>query len=116
MNPVFVPMSVIVPMSGRGGSSSRVEFSKAWENFIGAAQSALGPILTLMAIIGVLMVIGSLAMWFFKKARGGGANTGGLMWTMIFGAILAAPTVIIPVLLRIVDFAINTIASVLRIN
>lgn len=101
---------MLVPMS----ANDRVNFHGNWTTFWGAAQGQLGGILTLLGIIGLLLVAGAVIMWIYRKSRGGGGNTSGLVWTIVVGAILASPNFLIPMLLRVIDFFINTIAAVLR--
>lgn len=90
----------------------QVDFAGAWDAFWSRAQGQLGDILVLAGIVGVLLVVGALVMYFYRKSRGGGGNTTGLVWTMVVGGILAAPAFLIPIILNVVDFVINTIASV----
>ena len=37
---------------------------------------------------------------------------GPVMWTLVCGALLAAPQVIIPLALTLLDFAINTLVAI----
>lgn len=96
-------------------TADAVDFSGSWTTFWGAASPELNSIVTLLGIIGLLMVAGGIIMWIYRKSRGGGGNTSGLVWTIVIGGILAGPNFLIPIILNVVDFFINTIASVLSV-
>lgn len=89
-------------------------FAGAWDGLMSAVGGALGGLLTLAAWIGVIMVVGSIGMWIYRKARGGGGNTSGMVWMIVVGGILCAPNVLIPAILTLVDFIINTISAALN--
>lgn len=89
-----------------------VDFTKSWQEFWGAFSGSASGLVTLAGIAGVLMVVVSICMWIFKKARGGGANTSTVVWMLVIGGVLCAPTVLIPLILTIVEFVINGIASI----
>ncbi|WP_114906739.1 DUF6750 family protein [Ornithinimicrobium murale] len=92
--------------------ATAVDFVGPWDKFWGAIASSAEGIVTLAAVVGVVLVVSSIFMWIFKKARGGGANTSTLVWMIIVGGILCAPTILIPTILRILQFVINGIEKV----
>lgn len=90
-----------------------VDLSAAWDSFWGPVSSAIGTsATTLLTVVGVVILIASIATYIFKK-RQGGANTGGLFWAALIGAVLAAPAVLFPLLLQLADFVINGFLSLL---
>lgn len=87
-----------------------VNFASAWSTFWGVISSQFsGPIATTLTTIGVLMVVASIGMFIFRKRRGGGGTQGigHIVATMTIGGALAAPNVIIPLLLLIADVILN---------
>lgn len=94
-----------------------VDLTSGWNTLWGAIQGVIGgPVMTLLTIIGVILVIASISSYFFQKRRGGGAmqGLGPVMWTLVCGALLAAPQVIIPLVLTLLDFAINTLVAIVN--
>tara|TARA_R110002124_G_scaffold43777_1_gene134427 strand:- start:262 stop:570 length:309 start_codon:yes stop_codon:yes gene_type:complete len=92
-----------------------VNLTGGWNTLWSAISSVIGgPVMTLLTIIGVILVVGSIITYFFQKRRGGGAmqGLGPVMWTLVCGALLAAPQVIIPLALTLLDFAINTLVAI----
>lgn len=91
-----------------------INLAGGWSKFWTAVSAAIGTqILTLLTIIGVLMVVGAIIKWIFDKRRGGGAmqGSGAVLWTLVAGSILAAPAIIVPLLLKILDAVINTLVA-----
>lgn len=99
----------IVPAAG----GDTVDLSAAWGSFWTPFSSAIGAeATTLITVIGVVVLIASIAGYIFQKRRGG-ANTSGLFWAALFGAVLCAPAVLFPLLLQLADFIINGVLSLL---
>jgi len=66
----------------------------------------------------MLLVVAAILTYLWERRRGGDGGKGGhtkILWAIIIGAILAAPSVVIPAILTIVDFVANVIASGLNI-
>ncbi|GAA4188812.1 hypothetical protein GCM10022288_15640 [Gryllotalpicola kribbensis] len=87
-----------------------INFKGAWDTTWRSISGVIGPQVTgLMTIIGVLLVVFAVGKWIFDKRRGGGAASGlgPVLWALIAGALLAAPGVIIPAFLGILDTVIN---------
>lgn len=93
-----------------------VNFRGAWNTFWASISGALGGITTLMAIIGTLMIVIAFVGWLWQKRKGGNMSggAGGLLITLIIGAILASPGVLIPLVLGIFDFAANALIGFFR--
>lgn len=97
-------------------AADAVDFAGSWDDFWSAAGPELNSIVTLLGIVGLLLVAGGIVMWIYRKSRGGGGNTSGLVWTIVVGGILAGPNFLIPIILNVVDFFINTVAGVLSVD
>src|SRR5699024_877394 len=69
-----------------------------------------------ITIIGVALVIFSIISYFWRKRRGGNmmqdSNT--VLWVMALGAILCAPQVIFPLVLKLFDQIINAGNNILN--
>jgi hypothetical protein len=94
-----------------------INLTSGWNTLWGAIAGVIGgPIMTLLTIIGVILVVVSIGTYFFQKRRGGGAmqGLGPVVWTLVCGALLAAPQIIIPLALTILDFIINTLIAIVN--
>jgi hypothetical protein len=95
-----------------------INLTAGWTKLWSAISGVIGgQVSTLLTIAGVILVIFAIGKYFFDKRRGGGSASQGLgtvMWTLVCGAILAAPQVIIPLVLTLLDFAINTIVAIVN--
>lgn len=93
-----------------------IDFVTDWSTLWGDLAPSQG-LLTDLGIIGVIVLVASLVGWVLERRRsgfGGGMRAhSGLLWTMLFGALLAAPNVLIPALLTLIDLIINPIVNVL---
>lgn len=85
---------------------------KGWTTVWSAVTSALGPLAAMLTAIGALLVVVSIVGYIWERRRGGG-NHSKLMYTLLIGAILAAPDLLIPLLLHIADFLANFVAGLL---
>ena len=82
---------------------------EGWNQFWGAIDSRGGIGLTLAIIGGVIAVIAIIA-WLFKGRRGGGISMSNFPWMLVMiAAICAAPKVVIPALLTILQAIVNII-------
>lgn len=94
-----------------------IKLGEGWDNLIGAfeKQAAFEKILTLLTAVGALLVVMAVVKWFWDKRRGGGGGGGGnssVGWALAVGALLAAPQIIIPVILDILDVVANAFVDV----
>ena len=95
-------------------AGGKVNFAGQWNTLWKAVESVIGSQgTTLMAVIGLAMVVAAVAKWVWDRRKGGGGGgNAGLIWVIVVGGLLAAPTVIFPLLLTIVDWLINAGISV----
>lgn len=85
-----------------------VDLSGAWSTFWSAITSSIGPQLTnVLSVLGVALLVFSLAAYFWQRARNKSGDPGKLMWAVVVGAVLSAPGVVFPILLSIVDIVAN---------
>lgn len=96
-------------------AAGTIDLASSWEQVWGAVKGAIGSKLTtLLSAVGVILVVGALFKWLFERRRGGGGAfsgqaSSGLLWTLAAGATLAAPGVLIPIFLTILDAIANAV-------
>lgn len=88
---------------------NEIDLSGSWDK-VWSAVSGDSTITTLAAIVGVILVLAAIGGFIWRKARGKGSEGAGrgLILTLLIGAILAAPSVVLPLLLGLADLLINT--------
>lgn len=112
------------PGAGRGGgrqpmNGTRVNLTGGWTLIWGTVSGALGGVGGALTVFGVLLVVLGFGSWLWQKRRGSGGGQGhsGLLWTMLIGALLVTPGVVLPILLTAVDIVLNAaIAMWNRVN
>jgi len=89
--------------------STRVNLTAGWNLIWGTVSGALGGVGGALTVFGVLLVVLGFASWLWQKRRGSGGGQGhsGLLWTMLIGALLVTPGVVLPILLTAVDIVLN---------
>ena len=88
-----------------------IDISRHWETFWSAlTRNAGGGLTTVMAWVGLAVVAAAVAVLIWRKFRRKGeqGQAGMLGWAILFGALLAGPDLLFPVLLNIVDAVANT--------
>lgn len=96
-------------------ATTTVNLASGWSTVWTAVSGALGSKLTtLMTAIGVILVVLAILGWLWERRKGGmSGNHNKLLWTLLIGAILVAPNLLIPLLLNIADFIANAIINLL---
>ena len=76
----------------------------------------LNPILTPLAVVGVIILVLALVGYLWSKRKGGGNPqlTQGLLITTVIAGVCASPKVIIPAFLAIFDILIDVLAKFLH--
>lgn len=102
-------------------AASKVDLSSGWNKFWTELEKASGiqGIFTLMTAIGALMVVGSVLKWMWDKRRSGGGGGGGkgsegVLWTLVVGCMLAAPNLLIPAILTVIDIVANIFINLFK--
>lgn len=106
----MIPITTAAPMA------STVNLKGGWETFWDAITAGFPTITNMMTIIGVILVVFALLKWAWDRRRGGGMGQGAqpLWGALIPGAILAAPDMLFPILLGILDLVINVVISLIN--
>ncbi|GAB3762657.1 hypothetical protein GCM10028864_54120 [Microlunatus parietis] len=90
----------------------KVNLSGAWTDFWDAVTDKGGAGLTTGAAwIGLLIIIGALIVFLWRRTRGYADENGPrgwVVWAILFGAVLAAPGFLMPAILGLVDLIANT--------
>lgn len=92
--------------------SGAINISDQW-NLLWSAVSSGAPALTgILSAVGALLVIGALVMWVIKRRTQRGLGDLTAVWgSLIIGAVLLAPAVVIPLILKLVDIIVNIVVS-----
>lgn len=94
--------------------ASAIDLASSWTKAWTAISGPLGAFASLLGVIGALLVVFGVAGYIWERRRGGGASHQKLLYTIVIGAILAAPGVVVPSLLTAVDFLINALIGLLH--
>lgn len=100
-------------------AAGEVNLADGWDKFWIPFSNALPGLDTLLTVIGVGLVAFAIGSWLWERRRGGGMGGQGnskLLWTGLAGAAFAAPTVIFPIGLMIIDAIINFVLEVLNLG
>ena len=101
------------PMAATGDV---IDLNGSWGRFWGSITStaSIGRLMTLLSIIGVLIVAAALVKWAWDRRRGmsGGGGSGAVWGSLLVGAVLSAPNLLIPIVLQIFDILVNSIAKI----
>ena len=93
-----------------------VDFASSWTTLWGSVSGSISGLTKILGIIGLLLVVGSVLKWLWERRRGG--MGGGfqahshILFTLVLGAVLAAPDFMIEWMLVILDTIVNAIASI----
>ena len=87
--------------------STRINLAGGWNLIWGAISGALGGVGGALTVFGTLVVVLGFASWLWQKRRGAGGGHSGLLWTLLVGALLVTPGVVLPILLTAVDIVLN---------
>lgn len=89
--------------------AGKVNLQGGWAKVWNSISSAVPGLTGLMTSIGVILVAYAIGKWIWDKRKGGGGNSSGVFWTIVVGALFAAPAVVIPILLKFADWIANTV-------
>ena len=91
-----------------------------WTSFWSTNSSAtgMGPVISLLSIIGVVLAVFSLLVWLWeiRKSGFGGAKKSHhkLIFGFILGMALASPTIVIPVFLTLIGQIISGVIAIVH--
>ena len=94
-----------------------------WTSFWSTISSAtgMGPVISLLSIIGVLLAVGSLLGWLWEVRKSGGFKGESirkshhkLIFGFILGMALASPTIVIPVFLTLIGQIISGVVAIIH--
>lgn len=98
--------------------AEEVNLKASWGKFWGDFSQAVGTqLLGMITMVGMLLVVGSVLKWLWDRRRGNGGGMGGantVMWTLLLGATLAAPGLLIPLFLQLLDGIANAFVSIIQ--
>lgn len=81
-----------------------LDFTGGWNHLLNFAPSGLWNIL---AAAGVLLIAAALISWLWKRRKSGGGGGGGMSgfpWiTVLLGAMLAGPRIVVPAVLLVLQ-------------
>ncbi len=90
-----------------------IDLSGSWNQLWGRISGGAGGLFTALAMLGVGLLVWSLIVFIWKK-RSGGANPQSLIYSTATGAVLCGPNIIIPILLKFVDWIVDLVVALLK--
>ncbi|XBH22985.1 hypothetical protein V5R04_07180 [Jonesiaceae bacterium BS-20] len=94
-------------------AAEKINLTAGWTSFWTKINT--GDFKTLMMYatwVGVALFFGAIVTYFWQKKRGN-ANAAAIGWTGGLGALLAAPNVLVPVMLTLFSLVVNTVVALL---
>ena len=80
----------------------------SWNTFWGTVSGAIStPVQTMLTVVGIGLIVFTVVKFLWDKRRGGSAKSSPVWWTLIFGGVLIAPGFLIPIVLSVLQVAIN---------
>lgn len=112
---ILLPAAVNIMAATPAKGASKVDLSGAWTGFWNTVTSSWTGLANMLTIIGLILVVFALVKWAWDRRRGGGMQGSGALWgSLIPGAILLAPKVIIPLLLWFIDAIANLVVDIIE--
>jgi hypothetical protein len=85
-----------------------IDLVGAWSTFWSTVSGAIsGPVKTTLVVVGIGLILFTVVKFLWDKRRGNGGRHGPIWWTLIFGAVLISPDVLLPLILGILQWVIN---------
>jgi hypothetical protein len=93
-------------------AASNIDIASQWGTLWAAVTSGAPGITNILMAVGALLVIGSLVMWAIKRRTQRGLGDMTAVWgSLLIGALLLAPSVVIPIVLKLIDIIANIVVS-----
>lgn len=85
-------------------------------NFVDSWNKALSflpeGLLVTCGVIGVVLIVAFIGIWLWRGRSGGGVSAKSFPWmVVIIGGLLAAPKVVVPVLLGIAEIIVSIVIA-----
>lgn len=109
MNLSILAAGVYMPMAASSGSLAG-NFTTFWNTLKG--QWTTLP--TLLTVIGMILVIAAVVKFVFAKARGKGGDAKELVISVLVGAFLLKPDIVIKIVLSFADGIIKAATTLLN--
>lgn len=94
-------------------SANKIDFGGSWGKVWAAVESGFPGISLMLTSVGMILVVFALAKYAWDRRRGGG-NASPLWNTLIIGALLLLPTVVIPLALLLLSGIANIVVKVVQ--
>lgn len=92
--------------------NTNLNLVNAWNTLWGQLTSWAPGIGTFLGVIGLGIIAWFIGKWAWSKRRGGGGGAGGFpVAALVFGLLLAGPTIVIPIILSILQVLFVVVAS-----
>ena len=92
--------------------NSNLNLVNAWNTLWSQLTSWAPGLGTFLAVIGLLVVVAAVGKWLWDKRRGNGSG-GFPTMALIFGLLLAGPTIVVPVVLSILQVLFAIVVSMI---
>lgn len=92
----------IVVMAG-----GAVHLADGWGKLWSSLTSAAPGVTDMMNTVGVLLMVGAFFKFLWDKRKNGGGDMSKIVWTAAFGAAMSAPGMLMPILLKVIDWCCN---------
>lgn len=94
----------------------KVDFAGSWGKAWAVLSNGNEQIFTILSVIGVLVLVGSVLGFIWQRRRGSGGNTGAVVGAAVVGLFFCAPQVVIPLALVFIDLIVNTVIHLAQIH
>lgn len=89
-----------------------IDISSQWSTLWGAVTSGAPQLTGILSAVGALLIIAAIVMWVIKRRTQRGLGDMTAVWgSLILGAVLLAPSVVIPLILKLIDIIVNIVVS-----
>ena len=87
--------------------NSNIDLTSGWDTLWASIVGATGQTFTnVLTVVGVALMIFAAGKWIWSRRTGRG-NSNDVTYSMVFGALLAGPQVVIPLILTFFELVIN---------
>ena len=106
---------MIQAMVHADGSGKKLDLVGGWSKIQSVIADALGGgIFLLLTVVGLLLIVGGIADYLWKRHKNGQGDTKRLAGALLVGTFLAAPMILIPLVLYIFQQVGEIIVGILN--